>query len=442
MVVTVTGCFFLAAGIFNDFSLDEIWAYNIGREAPSMRGVLTQSKVEIHPLNIIYMYLMGDQMYWPLYRLEALAAGIGTLILVYLHARKLEFAEGFALAVFFSFSYLMILYGSEARGYSCMLFFILLSWLTIERFSGLSAVSTCLALFSHPGAVQYYLSIAAWRRKPLIVLVLPLMTLGGMYLTGIIRLGQASGNIYSPLDLAVNTFCVSFGAPPVSSERPGLTLALVILALALAVIFLREIFDLKREDSGRWLFYLLMIFIVPFAVMAASRRETAEVRYFLPSVAFSYFLAAGIIKRWVKRGWAGKLLAVCVLAGFVFGNSIYLTDFLRYGRGQYLKALQYIVENSPQDAPIRISSSFDFRSRMTIDFYRKYLPAGVDVRYESLNTPAHPPVDWHFQLSQDRFYEPPQDLVLERKHLFKLEREFRYTYGSGWNWYLYRKVGQ
>ncbi|NMC62272.1 MAG: hypothetical protein GYA55_03805, partial [SAR324 cluster bacterium] len=301
-------------GIYNDFSLDEIWSYNIFKNYSSFFDALIKSKDEnAHPIILLFMYLLGDRYEWWEYRLLSLISGLVTLVVIYGDVQEKRRVEALTLSVFWSLSYMMVLYASEARGYAPMLFFVLVAWFQLRKFldSGrpLYALTYQIALIlgicSHLSSIQFLIASVIWsslvlfRYEPGIALskmafahLLPMTFVMFVFFTYIVNLHKGTGNIYSLLDLIVNTFCISFNAPILSSNNIPIGILSVLLCVFIFILLLRGIFDMWKRADAEWSFYLLIIFIVPIVNVLAMKRLTFEPRYFLIPISFSYFLGA------------------------------------------------------------------------------------------------------------------------------------------------------
>ena len=140
------------------FWLDEIWTYYLVSTAEGpWQIVFGIPHSNNHVLNSLFVWLMGEQSQWFLYRLLSLACGIATVWLIGAvasdhgnHARL--FAMGLA-----AISLPLILYSGEARGYAPLLCFTLLAYLNSpERSTSPSAmqiamfwIASLLAILSH-----------------------------------------------------------------------------------------------------------------------------------------------------------------------------------------------------------------------------------------------------------------------------------------------------
>src|SRR5436309_2671576 len=68
-----------AAG--DDFWLDEIWSLRLAQGMRSPLDVFLTLRLDNnHHLNTLFLYLLGDQNDWRVYRLASLAAGVGTVL--------------------------------------------------------------------------------------------------------------------------------------------------------------------------------------------------------------------------------------------------------------------------------------------------------------------------------------------------------------------------
>jgi len=160
-------------GIFTDFWLDEIWSLNIAKAIDSPMDVLLSSAARIdnnHPLNTWYLNALGDVRQWWIYRLPALSCGIGSVI-VAVHAMwRRGSVAAIVAAALVAFSFPLVFYSSEARGYSPAVFFALLAFDAmlhyVDRPGWLSAIvfnmACILGFLAHLTFVHFYLAALYW----------------------------------------------------------------------------------------------------------------------------------------------------------------------------------------------------------------------------------------------------------------------------------------
>ena len=122
------------AAATGDLWLDEIWSIFFSESAKSPWEIVSLYKHDNnHLLNTFYLYAIGRQDTLIFYRLLSMAAGVGSSYLLTTIARKRGELESIFVLLLAGFSYPLILYFSEARGYAPAIFFALLSlFLLIE----------------------------------------------------------------------------------------------------------------------------------------------------------------------------------------------------------------------------------------------------------------------------------------------------------------------
>src|SRR5439155_24363642 len=110
-----------------------------------------------HPLNTLYMHMLGDQKIWQIYRILSFLTGTAAVVIamrILLRFGKMAAVIGAALI---GFSYPLIVYSSEARGYAPIVFFALLTFEALHsyierrtwRYVLVYAVAAILGMLSH-----------------------------------------------------------------------------------------------------------------------------------------------------------------------------------------------------------------------------------------------------------------------------------------------------
>ncbi len=151
--------------------MDEIWSLELVRELHSAFGVFTQTHHDNnHYLNNLFIYFLGQHGDWPGYRIPAEVFGIGTIVLAWLIGARRDRWAAFFCMFLVSFSYVLILYSSEARGYAPLIFFCFLCLLVLHSFfdkprwqsAALFSLSTVLGLTSHLTFVIFLCASLLW----------------------------------------------------------------------------------------------------------------------------------------------------------------------------------------------------------------------------------------------------------------------------------------
>ena len=86
--VIVAAALRVVAGL-DDFWLDEIWTWVAVTQVQSATQIFTEFRYDNnHLLNTWIIYLLGTECHWFFYRIPAVVAGIGTVVLCGLTARR------------------------------------------------------------------------------------------------------------------------------------------------------------------------------------------------------------------------------------------------------------------------------------------------------------------------------------------------------------------
>src|SRR3990172_12519660 len=159
----------LCAAASGDLWLDEIWSIFFAEAAKSPWDIVSLYKHDNnHVLNTLYLYAIGKQDHLVFYRLLSIVAGIGSLFLLTRMARKWGHLESLFILLLAGFSYPLILYFSEARGYSPAIFFALLSLFLLDKcLTNYSPIKlfcfwlfVCLGSISHLSFIIVFLSLS------------------------------------------------------------------------------------------------------------------------------------------------------------------------------------------------------------------------------------------------------------------------------------------
>lgn len=441
-------------GMFTEFWLDEIWSVYIARIARSLVEIFTRFPgSDNQHLNSVILYLMGDQVVWPWYRLHSLACGLGTVALAWVIGERRGRMEAVLAAGLIAVSYLMVHYASEARGYAMVMFFALASLDAVERYlatrrAGWLVVvwlSAMLGFLAHLTYLHVFNALGAWllariwlagdartaTRDLLACLGVPAVGLLVFYVLVIrhFEMGDAP-----PFDLGavlVKTLSYMGGGP---ARGP---LAWIVAGLA-GVMVIAAVIRMGRARRDEWIFFAVVILISPLMVLLALRSDALFVRYFLVGMVFAYLAVAFELARWLRDGRMWRGLALVLLAGYLAGNAADIASFYRYGRGGYLQGLRFMVKNS-RETPILVASDYDFRNQLVIDFYRRYLPAEKPIVYVDKEQLAHRLPEWYLV----HRIGPPGQIPVEIAHpsgrRFERVLEIPYSDLSGWHWYLYHR---
>jgi hypothetical protein len=320
----------------------------------------------------------------------SLITGVASIGLMGVIGRRYGRTESFTALVLGCFSYFLISYSSEARGYAPAVFFALagfflagetatgksllhrgLFWLTvllgllshstyIFAYSGVFAGSALRLMKRGDRPGQVVAEMLKMHGVPMAFLAAALLWLNSLTIGG--------GPEYAVSNVILEAVQLTFGLP-------GNRWLAVFVCLGSAALFLRELTTLRREMPDHGVFFLTAILLAPAAVLIAAKPTVLFPRYFLVCVPFFLLLLARWLARVSRRGTRGKILCTAFLVLYCSCNLLRFGDLVRYGRGGYSIALNSIARQTEGEA-IAVGSDHDFRNRMIVDFYTRYLPPG------------------------------------------------------------------
>ncbi|MBI4347563.1 MAG: hypothetical protein HY553_11960 [Elusimicrobia bacterium] len=434
------------AGLWTDFWLDEIWNWNIARGHGYADILLRVPYDANHILNTLWLRAVGVREWWGVYRLHSLAAGLATLWLLWKIAVRWGRLEGALAAALGAASFLLTLYSSEARGHTTMVAFALAAFVALESWlRGRSpaayaawAASVVLGFFSHLMFAQAYAGLLLWslwrlRRAPggLAALHAPGAAAAAfLYVVQVRGMGHAGG-LAEPTRLILrDTLALATGAP----DSP-LAWAAGAAFLAAAAWAAR---DLRRGGRDEWSFFAWIVFGAPAILLALHPPGLLFPRYFLLAGTFALPLCARAAAVAWRAGGAARGAAAAAVGLFVLGNAVRTASFLKDGRGHYLEALRFMAASSG-GREITVGSGHDFAHRMMVSFYAPRVPE-ASFRYVPREgwTPGSP--EWVIGHAERHTPDSPPELTAHNGSRYRLERTYRYSAVSGWDWRLYRRV--
>ena len=339
----------------NDLWLDEIWSLRVVGEISSPLDVFTKIHFDNnHYLNSLWLYLCGFRGNWPGYRIPSILAGVGTVILAGLIGRRRNVPAAFFAMLLTAFSYVQILYSSEARGYSAAVFFSLLSYYLLETYlekrrwhsAVLLSISSVLGFTSHLIFLNFFCAALLWSGyrlaksgigvKGAVTAMLacyaaPTMFMAALYWVDIRHMVVGGGTPTSLPGIYASSLAWTLGAPW------GTFMAIPLFGAGLWI--------LRREEPDSLIPFIAVILVLPI-LLAIVHNTDVYVRYFIIGMAFllillSFFLA--FLYRW---GLQGRIICFLLLIFYFAANGWYTMSLLKDGRGNYAEAIRFLAENS------------------------------------------------------------------------------------------------
>jgi hypothetical protein len=450
----------------NDLWFDEVWTLELLRErVHSFGDVFTNIKhSNNHHLVSLWMWLIGQNASALMYRVPSVLASIGTVALAgFLGARR-SCVEGCIAVILTSWSYLLIHFGTEARGYSLAIFFALLAWYALQQFEERRSwiwtivfwSAVVLGFLAHLEFAVCFAGLVAWalwrfvryrskwRQGVLDLFVLftvPIVMLLAFYFVAVRGMEVGGGPEYQVTPLLIKTASYMLGGPASGAEA-GIAALLAVASIYVVLVYLM----FERDD--RWIFYAVVI-MAPLGLIPILLLVPLSVRYFMISVAASLVLFSSGYTALLRQGVAGLGIGLTLLAIFVAGNAVNTVNLLRFGRGQYLAALCFMEKNS-DGREVVITSDHDFRNAMLVNYYKRYLERPDYIRYmdgpalreENVRTKGSSSGAEWLILHRFDLTEQPEHVTDHLGNNYQLITIYRYSDLSGWNWLLYHNLNR
>jgi hypothetical protein len=122
-----------------DFWADEIWSMDLARQARTPWEIFGMRTDNNHVLNTLVLFALRDQPSLLVARLHSVFAGAATVMLAGVFAHRWGRPASMFAMILTGVSYVLVHYGSEARGYSMLVCFFLAALIALDR--GLSKPS-------------------------------------------------------------------------------------------------------------------------------------------------------------------------------------------------------------------------------------------------------------------------------------------------------------
>jgi hypothetical protein len=440
-----------------DLWLDEVWSIFIAEAAKTPWEIVSLYKHDNnHVLNTLFIYLLGRQDNLMIYRALAIVSGIGSMVILVSLARKWGHPEGIFALLLAGSSYPLILYFSEARGYAPAMFFAVLSlsvlksslsrpgllkallfWAVVAGgvLSHLSFVAVLLSLFLY-AVIHQTVRESSLKGRVLRVsqyFLVPVLFAGVFYLFYARNMVIGGGNINDKFSEIARGVSYLLGLPA-SLHAGGLALALF------AVVVLSGAWLLYRDRDAEWSFYISVLVLSPALMLLVMRPEYFWFRYFVVCFPFFYLMASFVLGKMYRRRHAGFRYGVSILLClYVAGQMHSLVPLVQLGRGNYRAVIAEASNRSSGDV-ITMGSDHDFRNRLLLSFYERFLPPGRTLHYVEQSSWGRELPEWIITHSLDPSYDPPPWIAILGNQMYELTKIEKFSGNSGFGWYLYHRA--
>jgi len=463
----VLGALVLLAGVLRllaargDLWLDEVWSLQMLAELRSPLEIFGLRHDNNHLLNSLLLWALrgfDSDLAW---RLPAVACGTASVALgaaVAAHGAGARDASprlrALTASLLLGLSFLLVHYGSEARGYGLALGFGLLALFAAERgelaprsrWAALYGLACLLALLSHALAVHVLAGVLAWsllrwwrtglRGVRMVAALLlwhavPLAGVAGLYFGFLRGIAIGGGPEEGVLPVLGRTVAYASGLPVALGTGPLVLVGGTVVTLGL--------WWLAAANDDAWAFYLTSVLLSPLVVLVLQPGQLHFERYFVLSAALALLLLARPIAALAARGLEGAAVAALLLLVFGAGQAPRLERLLRDGRGQYRAALAGLLawDTSPR---VFVSSDHDFRNGLMLRHYSARVHGGERLVYVPQGSWTGAGPGWFLA---HRFEgEPAPEAALSDPAGSRYRLEAAYPSGplAGWRWGVYRRV--
>lgn len=456
VVATVLRC----RGALNSLWLDEIWSLDLAATVRSPLDIFTSLHHENnHYLNTLYLYLAGNHGDWPGYRIPSLLAGIGSVFMAWLIGRRRSLVDALFSLTAIAFSYVLILYSSEARGYATTVFCAFLAYYLLEGYlqdrrpgtSLLFSLVAVLGLLSHLMFASVLCSAVVWScwrlihdRTPLkgmltsmtALFTAPLMISLILYWVDIRKITEGGGDEVPFLVAFRHAMAWVLGTSP----SPVL---INCSALAAFAILVGGLYLLRQEKNDALIFYLSVTLVFPLLLVFLRSSTALYVRHFLIPIAFIQLLLGFSLAAIYQRVRGGKIISSVLLAIYLLSNCWYTSALIRYGRGDYRNALGFMAAVSKGNE-ITVGNDHDFRIGTVLKFQDKSVLRGKTLR--DFGESGWPPGGPEWLIFHKESYEDPTTVsheVTDRENnRYGLIRTVPTAPLTGLHWYIYHNVSK
>jgi len=458
LITGISAVLIRARAAINDLWMDEIWSVELVRELHSALGVFTRTHHDNnHYLNSLFIYFLGQHGNWPAYRILSEIAGIGIIVVAWFIGARRARPTAFFSLLLVSFSYVAILYSSEARGYAALVFFCFVCFLILESFfenprwqmAAWFSVSAVLGFTSHLTFVIFVAASLIWfwarlflARMSLVKIIawtlgfyaLPLVYLCVLYLVDIRYLEIGGG---TPIGVAsgYGAMLAWIWGGPNASWLQYVTGGLAAIGLLAGVLLL------IKQRSDEWIFFTGVAVVVPLCMPLFEHGTLHYVRYFIVAFGFILLLLGRLLARmWQSRG-LGKIACSLLVLLFLVLNARDIGSLFKYGRGQLGDAVRFMAEKS-KEQPLTFGGDQDFRIKFMLSFYWRALMGDKEaVYYDHENWPTTGP-EWAV-FHKESFTQPVppgKNFTDKYGNWYELVRTYPTAPLSGVHLFLYRKI--
>lgn len=362
---------------------DEAWSLIYAQHAGDALGVLTRINHDNnHHLNSLWLQFVGPEAPPILMRGLSIISSSATIAIAALIGLKRGQTVGVITAALFALSPIMVIYGSEARGYAAMMFALMIMiwridiWLdnqSAARPALLLAFCALIGSFSHlmmplavamlwlwvffacigrggmPGAFKIAADLLGPAIAVSVTSLSAVILIAAHSETGI----QIGG--YTPFSWPLFLLAISNIATFTAGIGYAWDLSFVMIAAIAAIGAAMHLTRLQIPAERKY-FYAALILTMPVAVAAFGVGNSQYARYYLPAAAAILLLLAEWIGQLMLRQGRMRIGTTAFLVLMLGLASLQNYQLILSQRGQPGRAVEIISQFAPQGADVTITT--------------------------------------------------------------------------------------
>lgn len=453
VAVVLTGMYLRASCASGELWFDEIWTLEKAQSVASPFSALFIRHDNAHPLTSVWMALLPPDTRSFVYRLPALFFSFVLLVMILSRSARSSLYERATYGVWLlmcATSYLLVLYGSEARGYSGLIATSAALFIFRERFSQGSPLVFCIVcivgILSH---ALFLLTLAGfvlwqfflwWHREcdwekfrsvTGISCLLVLIVAAPLYKH--LEIGGAPRLPY--LEVLASTITQMIGGHALSPSAAAQSVWELFAALAVCIVCGIELY-LWPKGAWRERAYLVITILLPLFAVAILQPAFILPRYFIVPVVVTYFIAARFIVRLAQSGVMGTIVAGSCVAAFVWVNTSATAYLAVEGRSRFAHTLSIISALSPHAS---FSGNQDFQTKVRLSVPEQLSESARALSYVTSDATSGPPPQFIIIESIDRFSPSAATIKWESAGEYERVSHWQAPGESGANLTLYRR---
>jgi hypothetical protein len=441
--------------------LDELWSLKLIDEVEARHDLLWGLAVDNnHYLNTLYLYLVGSGAPVLVQRGLSILLGTATVLVAGVAMRRSGTAGMLCAMALFAFTYPMVNYGSEARGYAGLILMTLVAITLVERATAgsigdrrkLGAVNLLGALFQPImlGAIAGQMTWSAWISRPrarpttgailtvvgvtartfswtvrLLIPVTAIIAVAVLHADGYRIAGTVPFSAAGFVSGYGGMLRLSLGLPDAIPDWIALAVTVAALALGWRFVF--------RHDPNRAGLYFIFLVGMPLAMFIVRLPNILFPRYYLASAVVFLLLLSDLFAAAWSRGGAARLLGSALLAAILLGSGANALLLLRDGRDQSASVIRMVANSGPA----LVTSDQDARNQPIIEYFARRF--NLPITYVATGEICARNPEWLLSSSVDRTMPEALDTsIVGCKRIFRKQAAFPQWGLSGLPWTVYR----